>query len=122
MVLWPVDDVSTAAATATIATATIATCDPETAVRCNAATDRADYHDCCSVAAVQDEDRTGTEPGRNRPRTGIKTVRKTMLHVANMFYEHLELMLYVSLYKIKLIYTTLFEPVVLSWMVFLKSF
>ncbi|XP_022169536.1 uncharacterized protein LOC111033204 isoform X2 [Myzus persicae] len=47
-----------------------------------------------------------------RPRTiGLKMFEKIMLTAVSMFFEKLELAVYLSLYKLKLLYTTLIAPV-----------
>lgn len=47
-----------------------------------------------------------------RPRTlGLKMMEKIILIAMTMFFEKLELALYLSLYKLKLIYTTVIAPV-----------
>lgn len=47
---------------------------------------------------------------QQRPRTKLKTVEKMILYGMSMFFEKLELAVYMSLYKIKLLYTTLIAP------------
>lgn len=47
-----------------------------------------------------------------RPRTGgVKAIEQIILTALNMFFEKLELAVYMSLYKLKVLYTTLISPV-----------
>ncbi|CAI6356462.1 unnamed protein product [Macrosiphum euphorbiae] len=81
-----------------------------------------------TVQQVDDDDRGGTGRGLDivgpsrladrfnrfdfRPRTvGLKMTEKVILTALTMFFEKLELALYMSLYKLKLIYTMIIAPV-----------
>ncbi|XP_025203313.1 uncharacterized protein LOC112600331 [Melanaphis sacchari] len=51
-----------------------------------------------------------------RPRTvGLKTIERIILTAVSMFFEKLELAVFMSLYKIKVLYTTLISPVLHSF-------
>ncbi|XP_027847066.1 uncharacterized protein LOC114127127 isoform X1 [Aphis gossypii] len=51
-----------------------------------------------------------------RPRTGgMKMIEKIILTAVSMFFEKLELAVYMSLYKLKVLYTTLISPVLHSF-------
>lgn len=52
---------------------------------------------------------------RSQPRTGMKTAGKMLLYALGMFFEQMELTVYLSLYKIKLLYNTLIAPMINSW-------
>uniref|UniRef100_A0A2S2NEU4 Uncharacterized protein n=1 Tax=Schizaphis graminum TaxID=13262 RepID=A0A2S2NEU4_SCHGA len=58
----------------------------------------------------------GYGPTDVRPRTvGVKMMEQIILTAASMFFEKLELAVYMSLYKLKVIYTTLISPVLHSF-------
>lgn len=52
---------------------------------------------------------------RSQPRTGVKMAGKMLLYAMAVFFEQMELTVYLSLYKIKLLYNTLIAPVIGSW-------